>query len=238
MTQPSSGRQGKGQAVTLPEGKAVPERIRLRLFDELPADKLELLQGLRPRTRGDCVDGPRPCPWVGCRYHLFLEVSRHGSIQLLHPELEPDELDDSCTLDVAERQGIACEDAAAALGLTRERARQIEVDALEKVDEHRDALRALYLDDGERLPAVRPTLRRPRINTCTCGQRHVWIKGNDCCEVCKRMKVSERRRSERAQHRVSERKRVARRVCPRCGQRMLFGARCSFTCEKAARRVA
>lgn len=236
MTQPSSGRQGKGQAVTLPEGRAVPEPIRLRLFDNLPVAQLELLQSVRPRTRGDCVDGPRPCPWVGCRHHLYLEVSRHGSIQLLHPDLEPGELEDSCALDVAERQGIACEDAAAALGLTRERARQIEGEALEQVQEqHGAALRRVYLDEGERLPVVAPTIRKPRINTCTCGQRHVWIKGNDCCEGCKRMKE---RQAHRAEHRVSERKRLARRVCPRCGQRMLFGARCSFTCERTKRRVA
>lgn len=28
----------------------------------------------RPRTRAECVDGPRPCPWVGCSQHLLLEV--------------------------------------------------------------------------------------------------------------------------------------------------------------------
>ncbi len=28
----------------------------------------------RPRTRGDCLAEARPCPWVGCRYHLLLDV--------------------------------------------------------------------------------------------------------------------------------------------------------------------
>jgi len=28
----------------------------------------------RPKTRADCIDGPRPCPWLGCRYHLGVEV--------------------------------------------------------------------------------------------------------------------------------------------------------------------
>lgn len=32
----------------------------------------------RPRTRGDCKDGPRPCPWVSCRHHLLLEIAKHG----------------------------------------------------------------------------------------------------------------------------------------------------------------
>lgn len=30
----------------------------------------------RPRTRGDCLTMPRPCPWVGCRHHLLLDVAR------------------------------------------------------------------------------------------------------------------------------------------------------------------
>lgn len=30
----------------------------------------------RPKTRGDCLDEARPCPWVGCDFHLLLEVPR------------------------------------------------------------------------------------------------------------------------------------------------------------------
>lgn len=29
----------------------------------------------RPRTRADCLQEARPCPWVGCKYHLLLEVA-------------------------------------------------------------------------------------------------------------------------------------------------------------------
>lgn len=32
----------------------------------------------RPQTRGDCVDGPRPCPWVGCRHHTYIDHVRGG----------------------------------------------------------------------------------------------------------------------------------------------------------------
>lgn len=28
----------------------------------------------RPRTRADCLQEARPCPWVGCTHHLLLEV--------------------------------------------------------------------------------------------------------------------------------------------------------------------
>ena len=35
----------------------------------------------RPKTRADCIGDPRPCPWVGCKYHLFLDViPKTGSI--------------------------------------------------------------------------------------------------------------------------------------------------------------
>lgn len=28
----------------------------------------------RPQVRGDCENGPRPCPWVSCEYHLAIEL--------------------------------------------------------------------------------------------------------------------------------------------------------------------
>jgi hypothetical protein len=36
----------------------------------------------RPRTRADCIDGPRPCPWYGCRYHLGIKI--RSSAELFH----------------------------------------------------------------------------------------------------------------------------------------------------------
>src|SRR3984957_9957175 len=29
----------------------------------------------RPQTRADCASGERPCPFVSCKHHLFLDVS-------------------------------------------------------------------------------------------------------------------------------------------------------------------
>jgi hypothetical protein len=29
----------------------------------------------RPRTRADCLDEARPCPWVGCRHHLAFDLA-------------------------------------------------------------------------------------------------------------------------------------------------------------------
>lgn len=35
---------------------------------------------IRPRTVGDCRKGPRPCPYVGCRFNLLIDVLEDGSI--------------------------------------------------------------------------------------------------------------------------------------------------------------
>ena len=97
------------------------------LFPDVPVE--------RPRTRGDCVDGERPCPFVSCTHHLYLDVfERTGAIKLNFPDLEVWEMADSCALDVADRSGTTLEEAGALMNLTRERIRQLEVKALAKLE--------------------------------------------------------------------------------------------------------
>ncbi len=114
----------------------------------------------KPRARAECVDGPRPCPYVSCKHHLFLDVSaRTGAIKLNFPDLEAWEMSESCALDVADRGGTTLEDVGAIMNLTRERIRQVEVKALAKLQALRDmsALRD-YVDEGpvgkRRLPVL------------------------------------------------------------------------------------
>jgi len=100
----------------------------------------------KPRTRADCVDGPRPCPYVSCKHHLYLDVSGStGAIKLNYPDLEVEELEETCALDVADRLGTTLEDVGALMNLTRERIRQVEVRALEKLERLR-AVQLLGLD--------------------------------------------------------------------------------------------
>ena len=114
----------------------------------------------RPRQRVECAEGPRPCPFVSCKYHLFIDVSpRTGAIKLNFPDLEVWDMGESCALDVADRGGTTLEDVGAIMNLTRERIRQVEVKALAKLEALRDmmALRE-YVDEGpvgrRRLPRL------------------------------------------------------------------------------------
>lgn len=110
-----------------------------------PARKIKLLviqdaDGRRPErklpaTRADCATGPRPCPYVSCRYHLYLDVTTNGSIQFNFPELyEYGPLamtTASCALDVAEKGGLILDEIGVLLGgVTREWCRQLEERAL------------------------------------------------------------------------------------------------------------
>lgn len=104
------------------------EHRHLRLVE--PDESIRAL----PATRGDCAGGPRPCPYVSCRHHLYLDVSpKTGAIKLNFPDLEVDELTESCALDVADAGGTKLEDVGAMLNVVRERARQIELSALRKL---------------------------------------------------------------------------------------------------------
>jgi hypothetical protein len=88
----------------------------------------------RPQTRSECLDMPRPCPFVSCSHHLYLDVNpESGAIKLNFPHLEVWEMEQTCALDVADRGGITLEEVGEILNLTRERIRQVEVRGLSKM---------------------------------------------------------------------------------------------------------
>jgi len=66
----------------------------IRLTD----DERQLLAEERPHTRAECVDGPRPCPWLGCRYGVGLDVTERAGNVEEHPSGWG-----VCALDVAEK---------------------------------------------------------------------------------------------------------------------------------------
>lgn len=147
-------------------------RARTVSVKRLPKAELELGRRLypaeehadvqRPRSRAECAGVPRPCPFVSCANHLFLDVSaRTGAIKLNFPDLDPDELpaDASCQLDVAERGEQTLENVGRAMNMTRERVRQIEVKALAKIQARSEmyAMREFYGESSgskRRLPVL------------------------------------------------------------------------------------
>jgi len=117
----------------------------------------EKLSVPRPRTRRDCIDGPRPCPWAGCKYHLLVDIvpgilnrGRRQAPLVVHGNrgqhtetritVDLDQVVDvlfglpcTCVLDVAAHADRTLEETGQILGLTREAARLIERRACQKL---------------------------------------------------------------------------------------------------------
>ena len=128
-------------------GKKGRRRSRTIATKRLSKDELALSEELRsveyerPSHRSACASGVRPCPYVSCKHHLYLDVNPEtGSIKLNFPDLDVWEMAETCALDVADRGGITLEEVGEILNLTRERIRQVEVKGLEKLRETASSL--------------------------------------------------------------------------------------------------
>lgn len=118
------------------------QKIDDNLFDDDPGELLELpslpsvvrLPVLnKPRSRTECANVPRPCPFVSCRYNLYLDVRNDGVLRVNFPDREPDEMTASCTLDLAVDGPRTLDAIAALMGMSKERARQLEASGLREV---------------------------------------------------------------------------------------------------------
>jgi len=95
---------------------------------------IEMVEHVRPNNRKQCASGHRPCMFVACKHHLYLDVNQEtGSIKYNFPEKEVWEMKETCALDVADKGGITLEEVGEILNLTRERIRQVEVKGLTKL---------------------------------------------------------------------------------------------------------
>jgi len=67
------------------------------------------LDALRPKTRAECRQQPRPCPWVGCRYHLAIDVHPEtGALKEIFPHLKICDQPDGPGLELLERTVGTC----------------------------------------------------------------------------------------------------------------------------------
>lgn len=123
---------------------------------------------MRPKTRGECADVPRPCPFVGCRHNAFLEVNRKtGSLTFNFPGVEPEDMapERSCTLDIADGGEVTLDAVGEVLNLTRERSRQIEAQAMGML--HLHAFKPGTVAEVLSEHAIEPDRNRPPLTSGT-----------------------------------------------------------------------
>ncbi len=105
----------------------------------------------RPRTRGECQNGERPCPWVSCTEHAIHgvlmghpggDIGADAAVSLLET------MPETCTLDVADQGDAGTLEAVSNMwGITRERIRQIEGKALVRLDRRVGRLRDVIVEE-------------------------------------------------------------------------------------------
>ena len=102
-------------------------------FTEITLTDDETPEMPRPKTREECKNIPRPCPYVTCRYNLYLDIRGDGVLRINFPDREPEEMLASCSLDLAEDGPRTLDSVAGLMGMSKERARQIEASAMQKL---------------------------------------------------------------------------------------------------------
>lgn len=138
-TPPEVAGRTMGRSISRKEMARVMRRQRLLgLEDPEERDLIKEVQLQRPKTPGQCAERglgtTAPCIYVSCRHHLYLDVNPEtGTIKLNFPDKEPWELEETCVLAVASRDGITLEETGSLMNLTRERVRQVETRGLEKL---------------------------------------------------------------------------------------------------------
>jgi len=131
------GERGRRRSKTMSRKEIARDLRRQRalgLVDPELQQTIQEIEQARPRSRAECANAARPCMFVSCKHHLYLDVNPEtGSIKLNFPDREIWELDETCALDVADRGGITLEEVGTIMNLTRERIRQVETRGLLKL---------------------------------------------------------------------------------------------------------
>lgn len=88
----------------------------------------------RPKTRADCKNISRPCPFVSCKYNLYLDVRpKTGSIKYNFKGKSVGKMKESCALDLTERRGMTLDEVGEVLNMSGEMTRLLELKALFKL---------------------------------------------------------------------------------------------------------
>ena len=125
---------------TIAASNAADDRapVVLRLGD----GKRLTLQPKPPATRGECVDGPRPCPHTACHHHLFAvagderpgrRVAGRAPESTLRTVYRLPVVPPSCTLDVADSGAQSVDETGNHLGLKASQVHALEASGLKKL---------------------------------------------------------------------------------------------------------
>jgi hypothetical protein len=117
---------------------------------EILQRSLPILEDERPRHRSDCERGPRPCPWVGCRFHLFLDVKEGGYLRYNFPDRDLGDLEETCALDVAESGSHTLEQVGDLVNMGRDHLLRVERAARGRLREEIDRADVFDADDDEK----------------------------------------------------------------------------------------
>ena len=158
-------RDESGDDLEAPADEKANETVGSRACAESEAltteETVEFMRLSRPGSREECKDGLRPCPFVSCKYHLYVRVDASGDLVPNFPGMEVWEMPFTCILDVADAGGRTLEETALIMNGGNTPAEPLERSATlrlhtalweekepgeRKLDElHPDVLRSLYL---------------------------------------------------------------------------------------------
>jgi len=83
----------------------------------------------RPKTRGECQYREGICACITCKWHLLWESPIRNKLKYMKTDDIIEYIGNmkwTCVLDAADEEGLPLEEVAQAIGVTRERVRQIE----------------------------------------------------------------------------------------------------------------
>lgn len=118
------------------EVRALTVNMRTMRTEQKGQPATPLHEEMRPKTWGECESIERPCPFASCKFHLYLDESPAG-LKFNFPDIDPEDFDQlpaTCALDAADEGGLSLEQVGVLMNMTRERVRQIEEQAMAKIE--------------------------------------------------------------------------------------------------------
>ena len=95
----------------------------------------------KPRCRDDCLGLPRPCPYVSCWWHTYLDLKPNGEVVYNWGNRPVEDIPywGSCVLDLADGGGIEEEELSEVLGMEIGAFRRFYESILRKLRHHKYA---------------------------------------------------------------------------------------------------